>query len=1432
MEPPLWSEGASPWPHEREALAFVRTRLPDFEPYRAWSNVEFIAEDGSVNEVDLLAVTPRGFVLVEIKSFPGVLTGDGQRWRNVRADGKERFYDHPLILANTKAKRLRSLLSRQKPFAKEQPPFVTALVFLSSAELDCRLHSVGRIGVAVRDISPGAPPPEDRGFGVLPGIIQALKDPSSAGLRAGAVNKPTSKRIADAIELAGLKPANRGRKAGDWDLDNLLDEGPGWQDFAANRAKLGAKRRARVYLAGAATTAEEEDRLRREAEREFKLLEQLDHEHIAAAKDFVQADRGPAVLFDRVDGEQRLDLWAPEHAHKLGLDAQIAMIRQLGEALAYAHARRITHRLLSARSVLVRPSNSPAEEPRLIIGHWQAGARDRATRLTTHAPTSTELGSELAERLANDEQVYLAPETFTVDSPDPVALDIFSLGTVAHLVLTGLAPAADVADRDATLAEYGGLGVDAAVDGMPDDLRAFVAVATDPQPAKRASIGELLALLDDALDALTAPDDPEEYENDLNATDPVNASKGDQLDGGWKVTKRLGMGSTAVALLCARAGSTEPDVLKVAKDEDFAERLRDEARALERLQHPGIVKVHAVERIGGRTTLRMEPAGDPDGVAGLTLADRLNTQGRIGLDLLERFGEDLLDAVDYLATMGVAHRDIKPDNLGVRPRRGDRSLHLVLFDFSLTQTPDTSVGAGTRGYLDPFLAERPAKRWDPAAERYAAAVTLHEMATGTRPTWGDGRTDPLQLPDEIPHIDPDLFDPSVRAELVSFFERALHRKPGRRFDTAGEMLKAWRAAFADASRSVTSSDGAGADPATLARLAAAATPSTPVAELGLSGIALSVLDQRGIGTVDQLLAMSALDWNRATGVGLRVRREVLEVTNLLRLHVDVEPDASDANASIDRIAGALVPKPTTPQAVADGPRLTFLLGLGTPDQLDREAADAPWPSATEVRALFGLDRQGFDELIDRARARWAREKLLTPVRTDIATLLDRSGGVLPGDEIAEALLARRGSTTTGAGRVAKARAVVRAALETESERKQRFTWRRLGGGSVIVALRTDELVAEELADYAGSLGALADQLAAAEPLPTPAAVLDRLRAVPPPAGLPALPDARLARLAGAASATAAVSSRFEIYTRGLAPERSLRLARAALLGAGTLSEVEVRSRVRTRLPDAAPLPPRPVLDRVLSDVLGLEWFDGGASAGGATLPPGFRIPPPSAAVASTAFGHSGVRHRTGTVAAAPDEARATAEAADDRLTRHAEHGGYLVLTVAPRMQRRAVEQLGHYDPAVVDLDRWLVDSLRATAEAKGVGWGAVDAADAGGPEGPRWTNLTLLVRDAVTPLTDELLTEHEHVLLTHPGLLGRYDQLGVLDVLRDRLRHPSPEQRLRTLWVLVAAPDPDAPPTVDGRAVPITTLAEHMTLPVPWLENLHRTERVGAGEGR
>ena len=115
------AESSFPW--EREALEFVRAQFPPHEPYRAWSNFEFIAADGSVNEIDLLVFTPQGFFLIEIKSRPGRLRGDAGTW-TWETDDKLTTVDNPYQLANSKAKKLRSLLQRQKAAKRDRKSVV------------------------------------------------------------------------------------------------------------------------------------------------------------------------------------------------------------------------------------------------------------------------------------------------------------------------------------------------------------------------------------------------------------------------------------------------------------------------------------------------------------------------------------------------------------------------------------------------------------------------------------------------------------------------------------------------------------------------------------------------------------------------------------------------------------------------------------------------------------------------------------------------------------------------------------------------------------------------------------------------------------------------------------------------------------------------------------------------------------------------------------------------------------------------------------------------------------------------------------------------------------------------------------------------------------------------------------------------------------
>lgn len=294
----------SEFPWERDALAFLERRLPDHEPYHVWANFEFLL-DGTIGEVDALVVAPKGIFLIEIKSWPGLLEGDAGTWRNTRPGAVHaRTLDNPLLLANRKAKRLKSLLMRQRAFRGEQVPFVRPLVFLSSPELDCRLAPDARNGVHGLDIDDPHDAPTQRGG--LSGIVKALTSMSSEErerLGERRIDKPMAKRIAAALEQAGVRPAQRRRQVGDLELGELIDEGPGYQDFEASNPRFAhTHRRVRIYGTPDMASAEQRAQASRAAQREFELLAPVEYPGIVRAIAFHELELGPAIVFERDPG--------------------------------------------------------------------------------------------------------------------------------------------------------------------------------------------------------------------------------------------------------------------------------------------------------------------------------------------------------------------------------------------------------------------------------------------------------------------------------------------------------------------------------------------------------------------------------------------------------------------------------------------------------------------------------------------------------------------------------------------------------------------------------------------------------------------------------------------------------------------------------------------------------------------------------------------------------------------------------------------------------------------------------------------------------------------------------------------------------------------------------------------------------------------------
>ncbi|WP_187270822.1 hypothetical protein, partial [Lacisediminihabitans profunda] len=106
------------------------------------------------------------------------------------------------------------------------------------------------------------------------------------------------------------------------------------------------------------------------------------------------------------------------------------------------------------------------------------------------------------------------------------------------------------------------------------------------------------------------------------------------------VERRLGKGSTAVAL------EVEHDdgggVLKVALDPSHNERIRREGEVLGALRHPNVVAFHRHVELSGHAALFIAMAGAENRGGAYTLADRIREEGRLSLDLLERFGSQWL----------------------------------------------------------------------------------------------------------------------------------------------------------------------------------------------------------------------------------------------------------------------------------------------------------------------------------------------------------------------------------------------------------------------------------------------------------------------------------------------------------------------------------------------------------------------------------------------------------------------------------------------------------------------------------------------------------------------------------------------------------------------------------------------------------------------
>ena len=212
----------------------------------------------------------------------------------------------------------------------------------------------------------------------------------------------------------------------------------------------------------------------------------------------------------------------------------------------------------------------------------------------------------------------------------------------------------------------------------------------------------------------------------MNATISDRYELGDRLGSGgmstvYRATDRVLERTVAVKILAEH----------LSDDDKFVARFRREALAVAKLIHPNIVQVYDTGVDTGRHYIVMEY------VEGKSVAQLLQTQGRLGPESAVEIGIQSCAGLEYAHRQGIIHRDVKPGNLMViggpaGRRRRDSSAHepptgemtVKLTDFGIArasaQTRLTQVGSvvGTAAYLAPEQAR--GEEADPGRRRLRA----------------------------------------------------------------------------------------------------------------------------------------------------------------------------------------------------------------------------------------------------------------------------------------------------------------------------------------------------------------------------------------------------------------------------------------------------------------------------------------------------------------------------------------------------------------------------------------------------------------------------------------------------------------------------------------------------------------------------------------
>ncbi len=320
------------------------------------------------------------------------------------------------------------------------------------------------------------------------------------------------------------------------------------------------------------------------------------------------------------------------------------------------------------------------------------------------------------------------------------------------------------------------LYLDACLGGAAEPPDAFCARHPEGGEELRRRIEALYRLVDDGKAA---------------SPEPRAADRGLPFErlGEFRLLRPLEQGGMGSVYLAEQEALGRLVALKVVRPElmdspTAAERFRREALAVARLNHPGIVGVHALGEDQGLRYIAMELV--PGRSLGEVLGEHAGQGRKVPARTAASWLAQVARAAHHAHEQGIIHRDIKPANIRITPDGRPRLLDFgVARDERWRGKTVTEAFTGSPLYASPEqLFGRPV---DARADVYGLGATLYQCLTGRTPFDAETLerlTARILVEEPVP---PRRLSPAVPRDLEVIALKCLERDPGRRYATAAAL---------------------------------------------------------------------------------------------------------------------------------------------------------------------------------------------------------------------------------------------------------------------------------------------------------------------------------------------------------------------------------------------------------------------------------------------------------------------------------------------------------------------------------------------------------------------------------------------------------------------------------------------------------------------